>query len=100
MRLLTIRTTEGTRAARLEGDQVVELPFGDVGAVLASGPDWARAAAAGSGTRHLLGDVDLAPVVPEPEKIICLGLNYRSHIQEMGRELPTHPTMFSKFNRA
>jgi acylpyruvate hydrolase len=99
MRLLTIRTTEGTRAARLEGDQVVELPFGDVGAVLYSGPDWTRAAAT-PGTRRLLSDVELAPVVTGPDKIICLGLNYRSHIQEMGRELPAYPTMFSKFRRA
>jgi acylpyruvate hydrolase len=99
MRLLTIRTTEGTRAARLEGDQVVELPFGDVGAVLSSGPDWARAAAT-QGTRRSLNDVELAPVVTEPDKIICLGLNYRSHIQEMGRDLPAYPTMFSKFRSA
>jgi acylpyruvate hydrolase len=99
MRLLTIRTTEGTRAARLEGDQVVELPFGDVGAVLSSGPDWARAAAT-PGTRRPLGEVELAPVVTGPDKIICLGLNYRSHIQEMGRDLPAYPTMFSKFRRS
>jgi acylpyruvate hydrolase len=99
MRLLTIRTTEGTRAARLEGDQVVELPFGDVGAVLSSGPDWARTAAT-PGARRPLGEVELAPVVTGPDKIICLGLNYRSHIQEMGRDLPAYPTMFSKFRRA
>jgi acylpyruvate hydrolase len=99
MRLLTIRTPEGTRAARLEGEQAMELPFRDVGAVLSSGPDWARAAAA-PGTGRSFTELDLAPVVIGPEKIICLGLNYRSHIQEMGRDLPTHPTMFSKFSRA
>jgi acylpyruvate hydrolase len=99
MRLLTIRTSGGTRAARQEGAQVVELPYGDVGALLASGPNW-RDAAASDGPRHPLPDVDLAPVVARPEKVICLGLNYRSHIEEMGRELPTHPTLFSKFSRA
>jgi acylpyruvate hydrolase len=100
MRLLTIRTPEGTRAARLEGDQVVELPFGDVGAVLSSGPTWVRTVATSEGVRLAIGEVDLAPVVTHPEKIICLGLNYRSHIQEMGRDLPAYPTMFSKFRRA
>jgi acylpyruvate hydrolase len=35
--------------------------------------------------------------VPKPPKIICLGLNYRAHIREMGRELPSHPTLFAKF---
>jgi acylpyruvate hydrolase len=41
--------------------------------------------------------VDYAPLVPRPSKIICVGLNYRSHILEMGRELPEHPTLFTKF---
>ncbi len=40
------------------------------------------------------------PSVPWPEKILCVGLNYRSHILEMGRELPEYPTLFAKFARA
>jgi acylpyruvate hydrolase len=40
---------------------------------------------------------DFAPVVPRPSKILCVGLNYRNHILEMGRELPSHPTLFAKF---
>ena len=43
--------------------------------------------------------LDYAPVVPKPDKIICVGLNYRAHILEMGRELPEHPTLFAKFRR-
>jgi acylpyruvate hydrolase len=35
--------------------------------------------------------------VPRPEKIICVGLNYRRHILEMGRPLPEHPTLFAKY---
>jgi len=42
----------------------------------------------------------LAPVVPRPGKIFCLGLNYRSHAAELGRELPEHPTLFAKFPNA
>jgi acylpyruvate hydrolase len=37
------------------------------------------------------------PVVPRPERIICLGLNYRAHVQETGRELPTYPVFFTKW---
>ncbi|WP_419959728.1 fumarylacetoacetate hydrolase family protein [Psychrobacillus sp. BM2] len=37
-----------------------------------------------------------APVI-NPGKIICVGHNYREHILEMGRELPTHPVIFAKF---
>lgn len=34
---------------------------------------------------------------PLPQKVICCGLNFSDHIQEMGRELPTHPTLFAKY---
>lgn len=37
-----------------------------------------------------------APVI-NPSKIICVGHNYREHILEMGRELPSHPVIFAKF---
>ncbi|MGI9015806.1 MAG: fumarylacetoacetate hydrolase family protein [Euzebya sp.] len=98
MRLLSVRTAQGHRAGRLDGDDVVLLPFSDVGALLASGDDW-RAAAEASGPSQPYEGSDLAPVVPAPSKVLCLGLNYASHILEMGRELPPHPTMFAKFAR-
>jgi acylpyruvate hydrolase len=44
-----------------------------------------------------VSDVYLCPVVPHPDKIICIGLNYRAHIEETGRDLPTYPVMFTKF---
>jgi acylpyruvate hydrolase len=44
-----------------------------------------------------LDDVRLRPVVPDPRKIICVGLNYRSHVEETGRELPRYPVLFAKF---
>jgi acylpyruvate hydrolase len=43
---------------------------------------------------------DLAPVVRRPEKIFCVGLNYREHIVEMGHPVPDHPTLFVKFPSA
>jgi 2-keto-4-pentenoate hydratase/2-oxohepta-3-ene-1,7-dioic acid hydratase in catechol pathway len=41
-----------------------------------------------------------APVVPNPGKIICVGLNYRKHAEETGAESPAYPILFSKFNNA
>jgi acylpyruvate hydrolase len=96
MRLATIRTGEGTRAVRVDAEAAVELGHRDVGELLAR-PDWREHAAAADGARHPLGGLDYAPVVPAPGKILCVGLNYRSHILEMGRELPAHPTVFAKF---
>jgi acylpyruvate hydrolase len=100
VRLVTIRTPGGTRAGRLEHDRVTELPYADVGALLEAGADGDWSAAEASGAEHALADVDLAPLVPRPSKIFCLGLNYAAHIQETGRDLPTHPTLFAKFPAA
>ena len=41
-----------------------------------------------------LADVRLLPVIPNPEKILCAGINYRSHAAETGRDLPKQPSMF------
>ncbi|WP_339164525.1 fumarylacetoacetate hydrolase family protein [Siminovitchia sp. FSL H7-0308] len=43
------------------------------------------------------GDVKVEAPVTNPGKMICVGHNYREHILEMGRELPTHPVVFAKF---
>ena len=44
-----------------------------------------------------LADVKFLPVIPLPEKILCAGINYRSHAAETGRELPKQPSMFIRF---
>lgn len=44
--------------------------------------------------------VSYAPVVPKPEKIICVGLNYQDHRREVTTEAPAQPILFSKFNNA
>lgn len=102
MKLATLRTPGGTVAVRVDSDEAVELGFPDVGALL-NDPGWRRVAADAEGTRHPLADLtlaDWAPVIPHPGKVICVGLNYRAHILEMGRELPIHPTLFSKYPEA
>ena len=45
--------------------------------------------------------ISYAPVVTNPEKILCVGLNYMSHRLETNRfEMPEYPVLFSKFNNA
>jgi acylpyruvate hydrolase len=44
--------------------------------------------------------VRYAPPVLAPEKIICVGLNYRQHITEMGRQIPQYPALFANFSRS
>ena len=98
MRLATARTSTGTRAGRLEGDHLVLLPFTDVNDLLTQ-PGWVDLATA-AGELIALDEGLLAPVVPRPPKIICLGLNYMRHIREMGREPPSFPTIFAKYTNA
>src|SRR5262249_24241896 len=42
--------------------------------------------------------IEYGPVVTHPEKIVCVGLNYRKHAQEIGSPIPKAPVLFSKFN--
>ena len=46
---------------------------------------------------HQLDDIVFLPLIPQPEKILCAGINYRSHAAETGRELPKQPSMFVRF---
>jgi 2-keto-4-pentenoate hydratase/2-oxohepta-3-ene-1,7-dioic acid hydratase in catechol pathway len=42
-------------------------------------------------------EIQFLPVIPNPDKILCVGVNYRPHIAEMGREVPDHPVVFVRF---
>jgi 2-keto-4-pentenoate hydratase/2-oxohepta-3-ene-1,7-dioic acid hydratase in catechol pathway len=44
-----------------------------------------------------LADIGFLPVIPRPEKILCAGINYRTHAAEAGRELPAAPSLFARF---
>ncbi len=53
-----------------------------------------KKAAEGAKPDHRLADVRFLPPIPDPEKILCAGINYRSHAVETGRDLPKQPSMF------
>lgn len=100
MRLATVRTPEGTSAGRVEGSRIELLPFSDVGDLLNAGPDW-RSLAAGPATPGIaLAGADFAPLIPKPEKIICVGANYLGHLAEIGLPRPEYPTIFAKYSRS
>src|SRR6185503_15992901 len=63
-------------------------------ALTADGLAAIRAAAKDARADHKLADVRFLPAIPNPEKILCAGINYRSHAAETGRELPKQPSMF------
>lgn len=96
MKLATVRRNGSMSAVKLEGEAMFDLGVPDVGQLLAL-PDWRETADAATEPVGAIEDADFAPLVPRPSKIVCVGMNYRSHIQEMGRELPPFPTLFAKF---
>jgi acylpyruvate hydrolase len=86
MRLVTFEAGSGPQAGILDGEHVV--PASTLGTP-------ARANSASE--RHPLSGLTLLAPVPDPEKIICLGLNYRDHAEESGQEIPSAPLWFAKF---
>jgi acylpyruvate hydrolase len=100
MRLATVRYEGASRAAVITDKGAQLLAHSDVGALLADG-DWRRTAESSTAGPVIDPDsADYAPVVPQPEKIICVGLNYYGHAKETGHEPPTHPQLFAKYWRS
>jgi 2-keto-4-pentenoate hydratase/2-oxohepta-3-ene-1,7-dioic acid hydratase in catechol pathway len=110
MRLATLSTPHGPRAALLAGDHYIDLHATDpqlpagVRALLAAGPDARRRAADAArspdAVRVPAASATLLPPVPDPPKILCIGLNYRDHAIEGGKAIPAEPVLFGKFANA
>lgn len=106
MRLCTFDAADGPEAAVLLGDELAPVralgaPATDLRGLLeALAPDQllelGGAASAGS-ERIALETVRLCAPVTDPEKIICIGLNYRDHAEESGQAPPPAPIWFPKF---
>lgn len=97
MKLMSFRDRAGrTGWGAVEGEQVADLSATapSLRAALASGKPIAITASA---PRLPLASVTFLPPIPDPDKIICVGLNYLSHIQEGGREVPKQPTIFTRW---
>lgn len=75
-----------------------EKKYRSVQAALAASAlgDVAREAQAASPDLDIAA-VKLLPPIPAPDKIICIGLNYRGHVSEGGGKLPSHPSLFTRF---
>ena len=105
MRVVTYRSDRGARAGLLRGDSVIDVwdALGGEGSgvrdLLVSGR-LAEVAESSDGEPIPLDQVELEPPVPDPEKIVCIGLNYSAHAAEAGIEPPQAPTFFAKFRNA
>jgi acylpyruvate hydrolase len=91
------------RTAIVDGDAAIDLQdaqpqvSADLRSALRAGSDLigaGRAAISGSAARQPLASLSYAPLLPEPGKTICLGLNYFDHAKEGGRDKPEYPWFF------
>jgi 2-keto-4-pentenoate hydratase/2-oxohepta-3-ene-1,7-dioic acid hydratase in catechol pathway len=97
MRFVSYASGGKVYAGVLSGSDVTAAGEGGVGELLRRGQ---LPAAAPSGEAVPLSSVRLLPPVVDPGKIVCLGLNYRSHAEEAGMEAPAVPTFFAKWANA
>lgn len=109
MKLVSYDGGDGARAGVLEGDRVVdawallgEPHRGGLRELLAADRvEELRGRLGDSGApSHPLAAVALLPPVTDPEKIVCIGLNYGKHAAEGGMEVPKAPTLFAKYRNA
>jgi 2-keto-4-pentenoate hydratase/2-oxohepta-3-ene-1,7-dioic acid hydratase in catechol pathway len=105
MRLLSYRIGDVSRYGAVVDDGVVDLVarVGDRwptlrAAIAAQALPALAAIVAVARPDHPIGDLVLAPTIPDPDKILCVGLNYRSHASEVGRDLPPQPSVFSRLH--
>lgn len=117
MRLATFSLRSAPQAARvgaLVGDRMLDLssvagrPIASMKSLLAEGPQalkdlTALVAKADAAKGHALADVQFLPVIPDANKFLCVGKNYRTHLEELKRtdlikEMPNEPTAFVKLN--
>ncbi|MBC5781378.1 fumarylacetoacetate hydrolase family protein [Ramlibacter sp. USB13] len=103
MKFTTYLRDGAPRLALVDGNDLVDLNDAnaktpaDLRAALKAGVDLQAAGAAAlkaDARRQPLAKAKLAPLVPEPGKIVCLGLNYYDHAKEGGREKPDYPWFF------
>jgi len=106
MRFTTFLQQGRPRLGVVDGDAVIDLNAAlpevpaDLRVALESGVDLvaqARAALASGAPRVAMQGLRHAPLVPEPGKTICLGLNYRDHAREAGLKAPAEPIFFAKW---
>lgn len=104
MKLVSFVTANGPGYGVVKDGGVVDLRrrFGDrlptLRALLSAGalPE-AERIARDTAPDFPLDGLQLAPVIPDPDKIICIGMNYRDHVAEVGRTVTEKPALFARF---
>ena len=97
MRLMSFEANGTAAWGVVAGDEVIDLSS-KAPSLRAALADLPGLTASHDGLpRHALSAVTYLPPIPDPDKIICIGLNYLTHILEGGRPKPEQPTIFTRW---
>lgn len=102
MRLLSFLLDGQAHVGVMQGDGIIDLRGHDVGRSvkhILQSDNLSRVAELQDelAPNVSVDDIEFLPCVLRPNKILCIGVNYKKHVLEMGRELPTHPWIFVRF---
>ena len=103
MRFATFHLQGASSWGIIDGNEAVDLGallgdrYPDLKSAIAADALTEAAAGAARATRHPLSAISWLPVLPNPDKILCVGLNYEMHRKETGRSEVENPTIFTRF---
>jgi 2-keto-4-pentenoate hydratase/2-oxohepta-3-ene-1,7-dioic acid hydratase in catechol pathway len=103
MKFATFKVNGTTTWGVIDGDDAMDLGtalrdrFPDLKTAIAANALHDVAEQAGDARRHPLAEIEWLPVIPNPDKILCVGLNYEMHRKETGRAEVDNPTIFTRF---
>ncbi|MDD3799693.1 MAG: fumarylacetoacetate hydrolase family protein [Novosphingobium sp.] len=98
MRYVSFTRPDGTPSfGWLEGERIVDCGTPGTPSYIVDALAAGTLAGLAGGNTYPLDDVTLLPAVPNPGKILCIGLNYASHIAEMGRKEEGYPAVFTRW---
>src|SRR5258708_33184026 len=103
MKFASFKINGTTSWGLIDGNEAVDLGavlrdrFPDLKSAIATAALAEAANAAAKAARHPLASLTWLPVVPNPDKILCIGLNYENHRKETGRTEVENPTVFGRF---
>src|ERR1700742_1108712 len=103
MKFASFKVNGATSWGLIDGGDIVDLGavlrerLPDLKSAIAAGALTEAANAAGKAAQHALTKIPGLPVIPNPDKILCIGLNYENHRKETGRDEVANPTVFGRF---
>jgi 2-keto-4-pentenoate hydratase/2-oxohepta-3-ene-1,7-dioic acid hydratase in catechol pathway len=104
MKLASFRASGRDTWGLIENDSAIDLgaqlpALPSLKSALGSDPARLREAAQRA-ARHPLQSIEWLPVIPDPPKILCVGLNYDMHVKETGRTTERYPTIFARYSNS